>query len=362
MSSPMPAAPETTEVTKNKKLNFKLFQKVYIKDLEAGKVLNSADYTTMGSDENGPFMLQFDLDKKDEKKKTFNLKKGFFRLEYNSHSLTAKEIEAQKDQLFEQSSAILAIKKEIDNFFNGLDVYAKCNIAFPQRGMLLHSPPGVGKTSTIAKVATDYIASSDTCVMIWPSDVVEPEDLKDFLSSKCNWEAITQFILVVEDLGGGSDIYGAVHSKVPASLLNFLDGLENVFKKPTFIISTTNNPDAFLDSLTSRPGRFDIVMGLPLPKGDERLGFLKFFAGKYYEDLKLTEDDEKRFIKLSDGFAAAHLKECYIRAMLNKKSILEIAKEIQEWIVKVREGKLKVKEKKDSGVVGFSKMFEEEDD
>ena len=75
-----------------------------------------------------------------------------------------------------------------------------------------------------------------------------------------------------------------------------------------------------MDSLTSRPGRFDIVMGLPLPKGQERLGFLKFFAGKYYDDLKLTpEDEEKRFIKLSESFAAAHLKECYIRAMLNKK-------------------------------------------
>jgi len=354
--------PETTESPKNKKMTFRLFQKVYVKDLEVGKTLHSADYSTMGNDENGPFMLQFDLDKKDEKKKTYNLKKGFFRLEYNSHSLTAKEIEAQKTELYELSSAVIAIKKEIDTFFNGLDVYAKLNIEFPRRGMLFHSPPGVGKTSTIAKVAADYIATSNTCVMIWPSDVVEPEDLKDFLSTKCNWEAIDRFILVIEDLGGGSDIYGAVHSKVPASLLNFLDGLENVFRKPTFIISTTNNPDAFLDSLTSRPGRFDIVMGLPLPKGQERLGFLKFFAGKYYDDLKLSPEDEAKFIKLSDGFAAAHLKECYIRAMLNKKSILEIAKEIQEWIIKVKEGKLKVKEKKDPGVVGFGKMFEEEDE
>ena len=178
MSSP---EPETSDTTKNKKMTFKLFQKVYITDLEAGKTLHSADYSTMGNDENGPFMLQFDLEKKDEKKKTYNLKKGFFRLEYNSHSLTAKEIEAQKVQLFEQSSAILAIKKEIDNFFNGLDVYAKCNITFPQRGMLLHSPPGVGKTSTIAKIAADYIASSNTCAMIWPSDVVEPEDLERLL-------------------------------------------------------------------------------------------------------------------------------------------------------------------------------------
>lgn len=344
-------------MAENKKLKFKLFNKVYVKDLSDGQQLLSADYTTTSKDDNGSFFLQFDMEEP-EKVKDFVLKNGFFRLEYANNHLTAVEIETQKLDLLEESTAVETIKKEIDTFFNNLHVYEELKITRPKRGALIHSQPGVGKTSTLTKIARDYVAKGNTCVLIWPSDVVEPEDLKDFLSIKSDWSNIERFILVIEDIGGGSDIYGSVHKSVPASLLNFLDGVEDSFKKPTFIIATTNNPSALLDSLTSRPGRFDVVVGLPLPKKSERIRFLKFFADTKWN---LNDADVDLVGNLTEGFSAAHLKETYVRSRLFNISMIDSAKEIKKWIERVKEGKLNVKEQNQQGIMGFGNSEEFDD-
>lgn len=340
----------------SKKMKFKLFNKVYTKDLENGeKILLSADYTTTSKDDNGSFFMQFDMEES-KKEKDYVLKNGFFRLEYVNNALTGVEIETQKLDLLEAATAVETIKNEIDTFFNNLHIYEELKISRPKRGALIHSAPGVGKSSTIAKLAREYVTKGNTCVLIWPSDVVEPEDLKDFLSVKSDWSQIDRFILVIEDIGGGSDVYGSTRKTIPASLLNFLDGVEDSFKKPTFIIATTNNPDSLLDSLTSRPGRFDVVIGLPLPQKAERVRFLKFFAGDKWSN---SVDDEEVLGRLTENFTAAHLKETYVRSRLFNKPMLETAKEIKKWIEKVKTtGLVKPEKEKGMGFGGLEDDYE----
>lgn len=319
----------------NNKKQFKFARKVTLADFEGGSPIFSADYTFIQEGVQ-PAIYQCDLVEEPETKTiTFEMKPGIFKIEPTAAGLIATPIETQKVDFLETSKTYEEIIKQIDAFFKNLHVYTKLGITHPHRGALLHSAPGAGKSSTIARVSELYAKERETCVLVWPSDVVRPDDLEGFLTKNTDWAGVKHVILIIEDIGGGQDIYGSQHSKVPASLLNFLDGINSVFTKPTFIVATTNNPDALLDSLTSRPGRFDAVIEIKTPNSVDRIRFLKFFAK---EDYTLDDSDEGEMAELTDGFSVAHLKEVFFRAMLLEKTMLETAREIKNHIKRVRTG------------------------
>ena len=319
----------------NTKKIFKFARKVTLEDFQAGSPIFSADYTFIQEGAT-PAIYQCDLvEEPDEKQITFEMKPGIFKLEPTNAGLVATPIETQKVEFLETSKAYEEIIYQIDAFFKNLHVYEKLGITHPKKGMLLHSAPGVGKSATLSRISELYAKEKKCCVLIWGSDLVRPDDLEGFLTKNCDWSAVDKLILIMEDIGGGNDIYGSQHAKVPASLLNFLDGINNVFFKPTFIISTTNNADALLDSLTSRPGRFDAVIELKTPNATDRIRFLKFFAK---EDYNLDDGDEEEMKDLTESFSVAHLKEVFFRAMLLERSMLETAKEISIHIKKVKTG------------------------
>ncbi len=335
-------------MTQEHKKTFQFARKVTLKDFEAGRPIHSADYTFIqeGSE---PAIYQCDLVEEEEKEDySFKMKPGIFKIEPTPAGLRANSIQTQKVEFLETSKTYEEITKQINAFFNNLHVYAKLGIKYPKRGALLHSAPGLGKTSAISRLCESYVQDMNACILVWGSDVVRPDDLESWLSKRCDWSGVDKLILIVEDIGGGQDVYGSQHSKIPASLLNFLDGINSPFLKPTFIVATTNNPDALLDSLTSRPGRFDAVIELKTPSRKDRIRFLKFFAK---DDYKLNEEDESTIGKLTEGFSIAHLKEVFFRAMLLQKTMLQTAEEIKAHIKKVSGGKLASKH--DGGSVGF---------
>lgn len=341
-------------MSNNKKV-FKFARRVTLEDFQKGDPIFSADYTFIQEGAT-PAIYQCDLvEEPDEKQITFNMKPGIFKLEPTPAGLVATPIETQKVDFLETSKTYEEIVKQIDAFFKNLHVYTKLGITHPRRGMLLHSVPGAGKSSTISRVSELYSKDKKACVLVWPSDLVRPDDLEGFLTKNTDWTEVDKMILVIEDIGGGQDIYGSQHAKIPSSLLNFLDGINDVFLKPSFIIATTNNPDALLDSLTSRPGRFDAVLEIKTPNAHDRIRFLKFFAK---EDYLLKDSDEEEMQDLTEGFSVAHLKEVFFRAMLLEKSMLETAKEIQTHIKKVKTGLTK----KPVGNVGFGASSDDDFD
>lgn len=332
----------------NNKKKFKFARKVKLKDFEEGMPIFSADYTFIQEGDD-PAIYQCDLEEEpDEKTITFEMKPGIFKIEPTPGGLVATAIETQKVEFLETSKTYEEITKQIDAFFKNLHVYKKLGISHPRRGMLLHSVPGAGKSSTISRVSELYSKEKNSCVLVWPSDVVRPDDLEGFLTKNTDWTNVDRLILIIEDIGGGQDIYGSQHSKIPSSLLNFLDGINNVFLKPTFIVATTNNPDALLDSLTSRPGRFDAVIEIKTPNAADRIRFLRFFAK---EDYPYAADsrDENQLSKDTEDFSVAHLKEVFFRAMLLEKTMLQTAMEIKQHIKKVKTGLTK----QAPGSVGF---------
>lgn len=336
------------------KLKFKLAKKITLGEIERGEPIQSADYTFVH--EATQSIYQFDIIEEETNRITFKMKPGIFKLEYENNALVANPMATQNVDFLETSGVHEEIVKQIDAFYNNLHIYKKLKIEHPKRGLLLYSDVGIGKSSSITRVSKEYSQNKSACVFIWPSDSVKVNDLESFLEKNCDWSESEKFILVVEDLGGSADMYGVVNAKVPASLLNFLDGIGSVFKKPTFIIATTNNPSAMLDSITSRPGRFDAVIELKAPNRTDRLRFLKFFAR---EDYNLSSHDEKTLLDLTDGFSVAYLKEVYFRAMLLQRTMLETAKELKEHKAKVKANFAKTPA---GGSVGFGGAVADWDD
>jgi ATP-dependent 26S proteasome regulatory subunit len=318
------------------KRQFKFARRVTLKDFEEGKPIMSADYTFIQENGPEPAIYQCDLVEEEDQEIKFKMDSNIYKLDYENNQLVAKTIETQDVGFLESSSAFESLSTEIDAFFNSLPVYEELKIKHPKRGALLYSVPGCGKTSGILQIAKQYTANGDTCVLIWPSDVVKSEEIEHFLGKQTDWSGISKLIICLEDIGGGATDAGMTHGKIPASLLNFLDGINSAFLKPTYIIATSNNPDALNSAITSRPGRFDAVIQVKTPDASSRVKFLKFFATeKYYT---LDKEKEKELVKLTDGFSIAHLKEVYIRSRLFNKTMLETAKEMKRHVLKVKEG------------------------
>lgn len=292
--------------------------------------------------------LQFKFIPPETGERKFAMTKGAFYFEQSPSGIKPRKIETRKTNILDSAKSAIEIRKRIDAFFNKLEVYREEGIENPKRSMLVHSGPGVGKTTIITKVMNEYVSEHNTCVLVWPTDTIHADDVQEFLGGDCDWSGVDRFILVMEDLGGGSDIWGSQHQKTPAALLNFLDGIEAVFKKPTFIISTTNNADAFQDNLVSRPGRFDVVLGLTPPSKEDRINLLKFFCKDRY---KFSGSEENDLAKLTEGFSAAHLKEVYLRSRIDDKTMFETALEIKKHIDKVKTSGLSTDKKTSS--VGF---------
>ena len=304
----------------------------------------SAEYTLPVRLKNDDVAIaQFDLIEEDTK---VQLENKVYDLVSVANQVVALETKVQKIDYLESSSLGILIKKHLDLFFNNLNVFKELGITNIKRGALLHSKAGQGKTSSIARLVREYAQEKNTCVLVWPTDALEPDSVKHFITKTADFNKVDRMILVLEDLGGGNLDEGVHHKSVDSSLLNFLDGLSVTFPVPTFLLATTNQPDSHLPSLTSRPGRFDMVIKVNDLDAKEMLDFYKFFAKA---DYKLTHEQEETLLGRSKKFAIAHIKEVFIRAKLEhsineekslSEHLLHAASEIKTWIDQQESGTL----------------------
>jgi len=187
----------------------------------------------------------------------------------------------------------------------------------PPKGVLLHGPPGCGKTLIARAVANETAA--------YFTHITGPEIMGKFYGesegrlrsvfeeAKTNAPAIL-FIDEIdaiapkrEDMGGEKQ----VERRVVAQLLALMDGLES--RGEIIVIGATNIPNS-LDPALRRPGRFDREIAISIPDQKGRLEILHIHT----RGMPLAQDvNLERLSQITHGFVGADLEALSREAAMN---------------------------------------------
>lgn len=319
---------------------FKMLSRTSLEDISDGLVetLTGSDLTIQTS----THIVQFAFEDYEEEEKKYIIKPGTFTMVDTDQGTVLEKLELKTHNLLESATNTALIRKEAETFFSKIDTYKKYK-KDPKRAILLYSGPGMGKSSTISKIAKDFTQEDPgTVVIFWDTSAIRSSTVSYFLSVRSKFsKKCTRLLFVMEDIGGGNveEYHGPKNAE--ASLLELLDGASVSFSLPTFIIATTNTPENLLQSLADRPGRFDQMFELEPPSAEERAELVRHIACRDLtaEEVQAVKD------KSADGLSIAHLSEIVIRSDLHNKTFKEVIEEMKNHKKKIEAAFQKVQKK-----------------
>ena len=213
----------------------------------------------------------------------------------------------------------------------------------PPKGVLLHGPPGTGKTMIAKAVSAESEANFIS--------LAGPEIMSKFYGeSEANLRDVFKeaeqnapSIIFIDEIDAiapkREEVTGEVERRVVSQLLALMDGLQSRGK--VIVIAATNRPNA-LDPALRRPGRFDreIVIGVPSRDGRKEILQIHTRGMPLEKDVDLDE-----MARTTHGYVGADLAALAREAAMN--SLRQVLPEIkleeqeipQEILEKLRVGK-----------------------
>jgi SpoVK/Ycf46/Vps4 family AAA+-type ATPase len=183
----------------------------------------------------------------------------------------------------------------------------------------------------VSILAKKYVADGETAVLIWKTDVIDADSMKDFISN-FEYKGVKKLFFIAEDIGGVEVEDARIASK--SSLLSLLDNQEKTFTIPTLIIATTNFPGMFLANIANRPQRFDDKIKMDYPSSEARKELFKFIG----KDRVTNEDIEYVAESKFKQFTPAHLQEIVIRSAIYEQAIKKTMDDMVEEIEQYNKG------------------------
>ncbi|KAK5201088.1 Ribosome biogenesis ATPase rix7 [Cryomyces antarcticus] len=218
--------------------------------------------------------------------------------------------------------------------------YQLRNIPIP-RGILLHGPPGCGKTDIsrafAAKLGMPFVEIAGPSIVSGMSGESEKQVREHFEEARRLAPCLI-FIDEIDVIAPKRDsAQSQMEKRIVAQLLLSMDTLamEKNDGKPVIVLAATNRPDS-LDPALRRGGRFDteINMGVPNESGRERI------LSALTRQIRVSADvDFARLAKMTPGFVGADLRDLvgkagtwsmdrYRKALEKQAADLESAMEI----------------------------------
>lgn len=173
-----------------------------------------------------------------------------------------------------------------------------------KRGVLLHGPPGTGKTHTVSWLAAEL---DQATVIVLSGGALGAAGPVSRMARE-----LAPSLVVLEDVDLVAEERTMMHGGGPIlfELLNELDGMAD--DADVAVVLTTNRPDLLEPALAARPGRVDLAVEVPLPDLESRRRLFDLYA----KDLPIDAADLETVATRTEGVTASFFRELLRQAAL----------------------------------------------
>lgn len=213
--------------------------------------------------------------------------------------------------------AVKKIREMVELPLRHPELFKRLGVEAP-KGVLLHGPPGTGKTMLAKAVATEseanFIAVKGPEFLnkwVGESEKAVRETFRKARQASPCVIFMDEIDSIAPERGKGNGGDDGVTERVISQMLTEMDGLESL--NNVVVIAATNRPD-IMDPALLRPGRFDKSIFIGPPDEESR----KAIFGIHTENRPMAEDvDIGDLAKRTDGCTGADIAAICNEAVMN---------------------------------------------